>query len=90
MLDQVEKAGDEHIVSWDYDDRALKVHKPKEFAQKILPIYFSPSTKLQTFQRKLNLYGFKRVARGPQKGMYLHTFFVRGQKSLCRRITRQR
>jgi hypothetical protein len=90
MLDQVEKAGDDHIVSWEHDGRALKVHKPKEFAKKILPIYFSHSKKWESFQRQLNLYGFTRVARGPQKGMYLHKFFVRGQRSLCRRITRPR
>jgi hypothetical protein len=90
MLDQVEKAGDDHIVSWEHDGRALKVHKPKEFAQKLLPIYFLHSKKWQSFQRQLNLYGFIRVARGPQKGMYLHKFFVRGQRSLCRSITRPR
>jgi hypothetical protein len=90
MLDQVEKEGDDHIVSWEHYGRALKVHKPKEFAQQILPIYFLHSKKLESFQRQLNLYGFIRVARGPQKGMYLHKYFVRGQKSLCRRITRPR
>jgi hypothetical protein len=90
MLEQVEKKGDDHIVSWEQDGRALRVHKPKEFVQKILPVYFLHSKKWESFQRQLILYGFTRIARGPKKGLYLHKYFVRDHRSLCRRITRPR
>jgi hypothetical protein len=90
MLEQVEKKGDDHIVSWEQDGRALRVHKPKEFVQKILPVYFLHSKKWESFQRQLILYGFTRIARGPKKGLYLHKYFARDHRSLCRRITRPR
>lgn len=90
MLDQVEKDGQDDIVSWVHGGRALKVHKPNEFSKKILPLYFLYSKKWESFQRQLNLYGFTRVPRGPKKGMYVHKFFVRDDRSLCRRIARPR
>ena len=90
MLRQVKLNNQEHIVSWDFNGRALKVHDPQAFASEILPAYFLHSTKWESFQRQLNLYGFTRISRGPQKGMYLHKYFVRDNRSLCRLITRSK
>ena len=84
----VEKDGHAHIVSWEHNGKALKVHKPQMFVSKILPHYFLHSTKWESFQRQLNLYGFTRVAVGPLKGMYLHKYFLRDSRALCRHVTR--
>lgn len=91
MLEEVEKSGrDDDIISWECNGRAIRVHKPKEFAEKLLPAYFLHSTRWESFQRQLNLYGFIRVTRGPHKGVYLHKYFIRGQRSLCERISRSK
>jgi hypothetical protein len=50
--------------------------------------YFA-QTKFKSFQRQLNIYGWKKVHHGPNKGGYVHKFFVRGQSELCSRIVRR-
>lgn len=82
MLDDVEKTGDDHIVSWMPDGASFRVHKPKSFVQKIIPYYFNQS-KFKSFQRQLHLYEFVRTPRGINAGAYSHPMFVRGKKSLC-------
>jgi hypothetical protein len=48
-------------------------------------------SKLTSFQRQLNLYGFSRITTGgPDRGSYYHPFFLRGRPGLCRSIDRQR
>jgi hypothetical protein len=58
MLDVVERDGYSDIISWAPHGRCVIIHKPKEFVD-ILPTYFKLS-KLASFQRQLNLYGFQR------------------------------
>jgi len=59
------------IVSWLPHGRAFIVRKPKEFSQKIMHRYFR-QTKITSFQRQLNLYGFRRLTQGPDTGAYYH------------------
>lgn len=82
MLDDCEKTGDDHIVSWMDEGRGFRVHKPKSFMQKIVPHYFKQS-KFKSFQRQLHLYDFVRTQRGMLTGTYAHPRFIRGKKSLC-------
>ena len=86
MLDEVEKTGNEDIVSWQKNGRSFKVHKPKEFVVKIIPRYFSNQTKYKSFQRQLHLYNFQRIRKGPEAGSYSHPKFVRGFKKLSTTI----
>lgn len=90
MLDDCEKEGKSHIVSWLPNGKAFKVHMVPEFVATILPSYFKQS-KYKSYQRQLNLWGFERVTRnGPEKGAYFHKNFLKGKPSLCRMLKRQR
>lgn len=86
MLENVEKHGNQHIVSWLEHGRGFKVYRPKAFMQKIVPCYFNQS-KYKSFQRQLHLYGFTRTTRGLEAGAYSHPKFVRGIKTLCLSMT---
>jgi hypothetical protein len=84
-----ESEGYSHIISWQVHDRAFKIHKDKEFSEKVLPIHFSHNN-IQSFYRQLNLYGFKKITQGPDKGAYYHELFLRGMYFLARRIFRKK
>lgn len=87
MLESVGPDGLEHVCSWAPHGRCFVVHKPEEF-QRILPRYFKLS-KIASFQRQLNLYGFRRlVGNGPDKGGYYHEYFLRGMPWLIQRMNR--
>jgi hypothetical protein len=45
-------------------------------------------SKFPSFQRQLNLYGFKRLTAGRDKGGYYHELFLRGKRFLAHRIQR--
>lgn len=86
MLERVEEEGLEHIVSWQPHGRSFVVHKPNEFKQ-ILNRFFNLS-KIPSFQRQLNLYGFIRLTRAADRGGYYHERFLRGKPFLIQRMTR--
>jgi hypothetical protein len=86
MLDAVAASNQEDIVSWQPHGRCFVVHKPKEFVE-LLPKYFKLS-KLPSFQRQLNLYGFQRLTRGKDKGGYYHELFLRNRVFLAHNIQR--
>jgi hypothetical protein len=88
-LDDIERDGFSHIISWQPHGRCFVVHKPKEFVSHIMPKYFKQS-KMASFQRQLNLYGFNRLTGGLDKGGYYHELFLRGKASLAYNINRMR
>ena len=45
-------------------------------------------TKMTSFQRQLNLYGFRRVTKGEDTGSYYHAKFQRGRRDLISEIKR--
>lgn len=69
--------------------RCFLVHKPKEFVDEIMPTFFRQS-KLTSFQRQLNLYGFSRITAGRDRGGYYHELFLRNKLFLCQSMTRIR
>lgn len=89
MLDKIEADGLGHVVSWQPHGRCFVVHKPKEFVNHVMPHYFK-QTKMASFQRQLNLYGFNRLTGGLDKGGYYHEMFLRGKVSLAYDIHRMR
>ena len=89
MLTDVEKVSNQDIVSWQPHGKAFCVHKPSEFVKLIMPRYFM-QTQYKSFQLQLLIYGFHRIESGLDKGAYHHPFFLRSEKMLCLRMTRNK
>ena len=87
-LERIEEDGLAHIISWQPHGRSFIIHQPPQFKD-ILPMYFPTISKVTSFQRQLNLYGFKRLTRlGPDKGCYYHECFLRRKVFLTARMRR--
>lgn len=71
MLLDVEDDNKTEVVSFLPHGRAFCVHDMDRFVSEIMPKYFKQS-KWNSFARQLNLYGFIRLANGPDAGGYYH------------------
>jgi len=91
ILESAGTSGKESIISWLPSGKAFKIHKPKEFADVIMPQYFN-QTKYRSFQRQLYIYGFDRVKdkSSDDYGAYFHELFIRGASDLCLDMQRQK
>lgn len=87
MLLEIEKDGNAHIISFFPHGRAFGIHDTDKFEEKIMPKYFKQS-RLSSFQRQLNLYGFTRIVSGPDCGGYYHELFLKGRPALCTHMRR--
>jgi hypothetical protein len=83
MLQDVEKQGKSHIVSFSPHGRAFSIHDMKAFTDEILPQYFAKQSKLVSFVRQIHLYGFARIHSGPDTGGHYHELFLNGRPELC-------
>lgn len=63
-------------VAWEQSGRAFRILDPERFVEFVLPKYFKHN-KLSSFQRQLNLYGFRRITKGEMMGAYYHPRFQR-------------
>ncbi|KAL7574126.1 hypothetical protein ACA910_014812 [Epithemia clementina (nom. ined.)] len=89
MLDQIDRHEDEsNIVSWQPHGRCFVIHNAQQFRDALLPRYFPKLSKVTSFQRQLNLYGFQRITQGLDKGSYYHECFLRGKPYLAYEIQR--
>jgi len=88
LLEEVGEKELSDVVSWQPHGRAFLVHKPKEFVNHVLPTYFK-QTKMGSFQRQLNLYGFLRITSGGDRGGYYHELFLRDREFLVDRMKRR-
>ena len=97
LQDETIKGPHSDIVSWSYDGRSFKVHDKVRFANEIMPSYFG-TTKYRSFQKNLNLWGFKTVTssasrylpgRPPrQMGEVYHSCFIREYPVLMEHMKR--
>jgi hypothetical protein len=78
---------DSEIVSWTENSYGFRVKDTERFKNLILAKYYR-HTKLASFQRQLNLYGFKKLSHGPDMGSYYHPLFYRGAGSSLKDIKR--
>jgi len=88
MLHELELSGEDDIVSWLPHGRAFLVKDMNRFMKLIVPRYFIEQTRWSSFSRQLNLYGFLRVANGPDVGAYYHELFLKGRPGLCNYMRR--
>eukprot|EP00602_Paraphysomonas_sp_CaronLab_P005441 CAMPEP_0185022768 /NCGR_PEP_ID=MMETSP1103-20130426/5463_1 /TAXON_ID=36769 /ORGANISM="Paraphysomonas bandaiensis, Strain Caron Lab Isolate" /LENGTH=316 /DNA_ID=CAMNT_0027554991 /DNA_START=83 /DNA_END=1033 /DNA_ORIENTATION=+ len=75
------------IVTWNANGISFRVVDTEKFSEEIIPKYFR-HTKMASFQRQLNLYGFRRVTKGDDAGSYFHPKFQKGRKDLMIEIKR--
>jgi HSF-type DNA-binding len=87
MLKETEESGESDLVSFFPHGRAFAIHHVERFCREIMPRYFKQS-RLSSFQRQLNLYGFIRIAAGPDTGGYYHELFLKGRPALAIRMRR--
>ena len=87
MLEAAEDLEFTTVVSWLPDGKTFRVHDKERFVNHIMQRYFD-QTKYKSFQRQLNMWGFRRPLSGPEKNGYSHQHFVRGRPSLCCRMQR--
>jgi hypothetical protein len=87
LLTEVEVAGRSDVISFIATGNAFAIHKPDKFFKEIVPKYFRQS-RLSSFKRQLNLYGFELINTGPARGGYYHEMFIKESPELCRRMRR--
>lgn len=67
----------EDCVEWTESGRSFIVTDMDAFGN-VLLAYFRHQ-KYSSFQRQLNLYGFRKISKGPETGAYAHDHFLRGR-----------
>jgi len=82
LLKDCEERGECDVISFCPHGRAFTVHHVERFCREVMPRYFKQS-RLTSFQRQLNLYGFKRIASGADACGYYHELFLKGRPALA-------
>jgi len=72
---------DDAVIVWTSSGLAFHITNMEEFCGTVLMNYFRHD-KYSSFLRQLNLYGFRKVAKGPDVGSYAHPRFMRGRLDL--------
>jgi len=85
LIDVLSNKEHSDIISWLSHGRGFMIYKTKQFVTTVMPKYFK-QTKFPSFTRKLSRWGFKRVQRGPEVGVYYHALFKRDNPRLCLQI----
>jgi len=76
MLDHAEAHGPQGIIAWRPGGRAFSVQNKDRLVDELLPLYFRQK-RFTSFQRQLEIYGFRRLTTGPDKGLFLGYTFLR-------------
>lgn len=75
------------VIEWLNDGKVFRINDQITFTQEIIPRYFK-HTKLTSFQRQLNLYGFRRMTKGDHHGAIVHPKFQRDRDDLLLEVRR--
>ena len=90
VLDYAERRGLNSIIEWTEQGQAFMVHDPNKLLQ-LLPKFFG-QTQYRSFQRQLGMWYFDRIQQpgdGGRSTLYRHPYFIRGQKAICKNLTRE-
>lgn len=74
-------------VAWLDHGKSFRILNPDRFSNEVIPKYFKHA-KLTSFQRQLNLYGFRRITKGEDQGAYFHPKFQHERQDLLDEIRR--
>ena len=76
------------IISWQPHGRCFLTRDIKRMEEhNVLSRFFQQKNyQYVSFRRQLDRWGFKRINKGPDYGVYYHELFLRGQPYLCRAI----
>lgn len=83
ILEHAQKEQLSDVISWLPGGKSFRIHDKDRFSKEIMPHFFKSST-YKTFQRNLNLWGFKGVGNGA----FFNENFVQGKPILCNSIIR--
>ncbi|KAL7535852.1 hypothetical protein ACHAXR_007799 [Thalassiosira sp. AJA248-18] len=96
MLESVERLNLSHVVSWLPSGKSFVIHDPDQFLTLVLPKFFksSKNTKIRSFYRKLNRWGFSILRNhhlakqgvGTMKGVWNHPDFFRTRAVECLKV----
>ena len=78
-----------NIVSWSPEGDAITIDSHNELLESILAKYFN-LTKISSFVRQLNLYGFNKISERGSQMMYKHPYFIKDRISQHKKIKRKR
>lgn len=78
---------DDLVIAWNPAGKSFTIHDMDRFVEEVLHKYFR-HRKYSSFQRQLNLYGFRKVIKGSGAGSYYHTQFMKDRKDLLRFVRR--
>ena len=76
------EAEDDHIISWTPSGYGFRIHDIPKFRDEVLPKYFRHN-KMTSFNKQLNLYGFKKIHHGVEAGSFFHPMFGRDNRDLA-------
>mmetsp|Transcript_22739 Transcript_22739/g.47692 ORF Transcript_22739/g.47692 Transcript_22739/m.47692 type:complete len:121 (+) Transcript_22739:121-483(+) len=81
MLENAERDGYSHVISWMPDGKSFKIHvdgsldeEDEKAIIEILKRTFK-QTRFKSFLRQLQLYGFERICKGPRRGECKHGLY---------------
>ena len=87
MMQHIESENLESVMSWVLNGHGFMIHNPEKLVD-ILPLFFG-LTKYRSFRRQLNMWHFERIIiDGPNKGAFVHPYFVKHNPSLCALMSR--
>ncbi|CAM9532571.1 unnamed protein product [Discosporangium mesarthrocarpum] len=78
---------DPNIIAWADSGRSFQLLDQDAFVEEIMSRFYRHQ-KLTSFQRQLNLYGFKKQTQGPLTGHYCHPSFQRDRPELLENVRR--
>lgn len=78
---------EQDTISWSKNGKSFVISDMETFSNDVLLNYFRHQ-KYSSFQRQLNLYGFRKICKGPDIGAYAHEFFERDKPEQLKYVRR--